>query len=742
MARPTTSFERYGRHINFVDIYADYEASGQISAKRDKMDIDGSVRQREGSLKSRKATPSAKDSFGKIPSYLLEYMPAHRNADVLETENHSQQGQQNAKQRMILDYCKPEYYRKKYNVHSLGRHSLGYSSNKSAKDHHRSHTTARAVSLKAAPIEPNYALDMGKKFLEVKKIQQRLAAKSKYSSSSREGQNRNPSKCGLEDRIQLIRNYVNDVAMKGVNHAEPLEGNPELSEVILHSPKRPETPSHSPGNNFNRSGRISTDPSPLKKKPCSRHTSFDDAQDVESKVSNCTENFLQEQSTTVVGDNFDDIAIDCTPHGMYRKKGREDYVEDKGLRNMQRQYDTPRGRVLRGKFIKYSELDRTRISATKVLMVTIKGLNYLSRLQQRSGLIKLEDAASKKLSFMLYLIKVQLRFRDKRNQRIMKERKEAINKIKRNCKHMLMGMIYDIRDKKVEVIKTFLEEYSVQGFKNVAIKFRHQVLKCQQWYKIFQSCSEARLICLKRLWDRLLHEIDGYDPAIMIPDKEREKILFKYLRKRRWEYRLTLIEYFLRVEGQHLLFTRVRKAHAKSFLLHQDTGRVIPNEEAQEHHRSRPHRISVDGKGKGALYIPQLLESKMDMKKPHLTVYTHVVGREWLKEQIYYRYNESKREYKRQVIEKLNLIKTEQRRQEKVEILRRPTSKNERQYVRKLLSAVDDHLFSSTAPPAVDDQEKVRKWSLVQLRRPTLSYLGQITLSNDQNLLKHTNSDD
>ena len=81
----------------------------------------------------------------------------------------------------------------------------------------------------------------------------------------------------------------------------------------------------------------------------------------------------------------------------------------------------------------------------------------------------------------------------------------------------------------------------------------------------------------------------------------------------------------------------------------------------------------------------------------------------------------------------------EQKEQENLEILRRPSSKVERMYVRKLLSAVDDHLLTTTAPP-VDDLDKLRKWSLAHLRRPTLSYLGQITLSNDEIILNRANA--
>ena len=223
---------------------------------------------------------------------------------------------------------------------------------------------------------------------------------------------------------------------------------------------------------------------------------------------------------------------------------------------------------MKGKFIKYSEIDKTRISATKVLMVAVKALNFLSKLEARRHLKELEEKASKKFAFMLLLVRVQSRFKRKRTMRILHERKEAIAKISKNCKNKLMEIVHRIRGKKMEIIKTFAKEFSVYGFKNIAIKFRHKVLKCQRWYRIFVACTNARLIALRRLWDRCLHDIEGYDPAIgiMITDEDREHVLSTYIRKRRWEYRLALCEYILRVEGQHLLFTNVQKACETFFI--------------------------------------------------------------------------------------------------------------------------------------------------------------------------------
>ena len=749
MERPSTSFERYGRHINFVDIHADDDVYDQFGT-------DGSgARRRKTEVKEGDhltAAANTKDSFKSIPAYLLDYMPTHRKPENLETGNHSGQGQRNAKQRMILDYCKPEYYRRKYNVDNVGRCVVEPSGNKNAKDHRRLHAVAKAASLKTTRIEPNYALDMGKKFLEVDTKQQRFAEKRKSTGNS-QGNRKSPSKFHIEDRIQLVRNYISDVEMRGVNHVEPPEDiNPKLAQLISHPSKHPEAPGYRPGTASNRMGPSPTNLSPRKKKvlitqtPSTKARLSDSMRNVKSTVDSCIEipskdivDVQFHEIGSVTNEAFNSIEIEQASSDYLEKKDRANYVEDKDVRNMRRQYDVPKGKVVRGKFVEYTELDKTRISATKVLLVAVKAINYLLLLQKRRELKELEQAASKKLSFVLFLIKVQCRFKKKRNRRIRMEREEAIKKICRVCKHGIMRMIYDIRDKKVDIIKTFLDEYSVQGFKNVVINFRHQVLKCQQWYRIFKSCSKARLIALGRLWDRFLLEIDGYDPAITIPDQEKEKILSKYLRKRRWEYRLTLIEYILRVEGQQLLFTDVRTTHVKNFLFQRNTCRVVPMNEVQEHHQPRTRRISVDGTGKNALYIPQLLESKLDMKKPQLLVYTDPTSREWLKERVHHQYNESKREYKRQIIEKLDLIKKEQKEQENLEILRRPSSKVERMYVRKLLSAVDDHLLTTTAPP-VDDLDKLRKWSLAHLRRPTLSYLGQITLSNDEIILNRANA--
>ena len=207
----------------------------------------------------------------------------------------------------------------------------------------------------------------------------------------------------------------------------------------------------------------------------------------------------------------------------------------------------------------------------------------------------------KDLRFLIMLIKVQMRFRRKRNIRLFAARRKASAVIGRFLMPKMTTIANRVRGRKVDIIRTFFAEHSHIGdFAKIMKNFRYRVLKCQWWYREFKKCSVARLEGLSVLWERMVQEAEGYDPDLVIPIATRNSILFQYLRMRRWGYRRDLIEYILRVQGKNFLFSAVTKDLAKEFL----KGHVVemfPMSVTRET-KAEPKENSQD------VFIPQLLQ--------------------------------------------------------------------------------------------------------------------------------------
>ena len=106
----------------------------------------------------------------RVPGYLLDLMPKKKYFNRPKTANDSSQMTSDAKlrtkQRNILQYCRPEYFRSKFNINSIGR-------NVPPTEKHFNFPTTLITER-----EQNLAVKEGRKFLHGEEVSQRLTLHS------------------------------------------------------------------------------------------------------------------------------------------------------------------------------------------------------------------------------------------------------------------------------------------------------------------------------------------------------------------------------------------------------------------------------------------------------------------------------------------------------------------------------------------------------------------------------------
>jgi hypothetical protein len=128
---------------------------------------------------------------------------------------------------------------------------------------------------------------------------------------------------------------------------------------------------------------------------------------------------------------------------------------------------------------------------------------------------------------------------------------------------------------------------------------------------------------------------------------------------------------------------------------------------------------SVGPAAGSAMYIPQLLEAKLDQERPFVCMYSDKKGIQQLKAVAERVYMKHRFDHERKLLQRLRQDKKEKKRLKR---LHSTANKKDREETKKLISAVNKVILDS--PRFADDASPdiLQNRAIVHLQRPTFSY--------------------